>query len=65
MLLSEHFRSHVLRATAIGRSQIVGSYAFLAQSKVSYLEVALNIDHNVLGLNVTVNDVLTMQVLNS
>lgn len=65
MLLSEHFGSHVLGATAIGRSQIIGSYPFFAQSKISYLEIALNIDHNILGLNVTVNDVLTVQILNS
>lgn len=65
VLLGQHFRSHVLGTAAVGGGELIGPESGLAESEVSYLEVSVQVDHDVFGFDISVYDVLAVQVLNA
>lgn len=62
-LLSEHLRRHVLRTAAVGRGQVVGPDSCFAETEICDFEVSVHIDHDVLWLDVAVDDVLPVEIL--
>ena len=62
-LLGQHFRRHVFWTAAVRGGEIIRSESCLAESEIRDLEVAVHIDHDVLRLDVAVDDILAVQVL--
>lgn len=59
-LVEENFRSDVLWGSADG----VGTFGDdLGESEINHLQVSVTADHDVLGLQVSVDDVQTLEVL--
>ena len=65
LILAEHFGSHILWTAAVCSCQFVSLESFLAEPEISYFQVAVHVNHNVLWFYVSVNDVLFVEVLDS
>ena len=63
-LLHDHFRRHILGASTKWVSPVIdrGNFGF-RQAKISNVSMAINVNHNILRLKVSVNDVVFVDLL--
>lgn len=59
----DHLRRHVLDRAAKGRGQLVASAEDLAEAEIDEFDVAVGVEHDVLGLEVAIDDVEAVEVL--
>ena len=62
-LLGEHFRSHIFWGAAERESECVFLHFGPGEAEVSQFDVPLLVNENVLGFNVTVDDIILMQMM--
>lgn len=59
-LIQQNLRRYVFRSTANGKGSLRDN---LREAEINHLEVAIVSNHNILWLQISVNDILSMQVL--
>lgn len=62
-LLEEHLRSHVFRRTAEGKGQEIVCHVGSGEPEVCELDVAIGVYEDVLGLYVSVDDLVLVEVV--